>query len=44
MNGINGMDERDPFLKIRFDGKALRPGKIPVSHPLRFLFNMNKAL
>jgi hypothetical protein len=31
-------------LKIRFDGEAVGPGIIPVSHLLRFLINMNKAL
>ncbi len=38
------MNERNPTLKIRFDGDAVGPGKIPVSHLLRFLSNMNKAL
>lgn len=33
-----------PLLKIRFDGQAVGPGKIPVAHLLRFLTNMNKAL
>lgn len=34
----------DPLLKIRFDGEAVGPGKIPVTHLLRFLANFNKAL
>lgn len=37
------MNERDPLLKIRFDGAAVGPGRIPVSHLLRFLLNLNKA-
>lgn len=36
--------DNDPLLKIRFDGKAVGPGKIPVTHLLRFLANFNKAL
>lgn len=38
------MNEKTPFLKIRFDGEAVGPGKIPVGHLLSFLANMNKAL
>ncbi len=38
------MKEHDPLLKIRFDGEAVGPGKIPVAHMLRFLTNLNKAL
>lgn len=38
------MNRNDPLLKIRFDGEAVGPGKIPVAHLLRFLTNMNKAL
>lgn len=38
------MNEKTPFLKIRFDGEALGPGKIPVGHLLSFLTNLNKAL
>lgn len=38
------MNNNDPLLKIRFDGDAVGPGKIPVTHLLRFLTNMNKAL
>lgn len=38
------MNNNDPLLKIRFDGEAVGPGKIPVAHLLRFLTNMNKAL
>jgi len=38
------MKENDPFLKIRFEGEAVGPCKIPVKHLLCFLTNMNKAL
>ncbi len=38
------MKQDDPLLKICFDGEAVGPGKIPVSHLLSFLANMNKAL
>lgn len=38
------MDRHEPLLKIRFDGPAVGPGKIPVSHMLRFLANLNKVL
>lgn len=38
------MTRHDPLLKIRFEGEAVGPGKIPVSHLLRFLTNLNKAL
>ncbi len=38
------MNENNSLLKIRFDGEAVGPGKIPVSHLLRFLSNFNKAL
>ena len=38
------MNERRPLLEVRFDGEAVGPGKIPVSHLLRFLANFNKAL
>jgi hypothetical protein len=38
------VDTQEPLLKIRFDGPAIGPGKIPVSHLLRFLANLNKAL
>ncbi len=38
------MSENDPLLKIRFEGTAVGPGKIPVSHLLTFLSNMTKAL
>ena len=38
------MNEKNPLLKIRFDGEAVGPGKIPVAHLLRFLTNMEKAL
>jgi len=30
--------------KVRFDGKAIGSGKIPVPYMLRFLTNWNKAL
>ncbi len=38
------MKEDDPLLKIRFNGEAVGPGRIPVTHLLTFLVNMNKAL
>ena len=38
------MNRNNPLLKIRFDGDAVGPSKIPVAHLLRFLTNMNKAL
>lgn len=38
------MNELDPLLKVRFDGEAVGPGKIPVSHLLRFLSSLNKAI
>ena len=38
------MNEHNPLLKIRFDGEAVGPGKIPVSHLMRFLENLHKAL
>lgn len=38
------MNKNEPLLKIRFDGEAIGPGRIPVSHLLRFLANMTKAL
>ncbi len=38
------MNEHNSMLKIRFDGEAVGPGKISVSHLLSFLSNMNKAL
>lgn len=38
------MSENNPLLKIRFDGGAVGPGKIPVEHLLTFLANMSKAL
>ena len=34
----------DPLLKIRFDGEAVGPGKIPLSPLLSFLSSMTKAL
>ena len=38
------MNQENPLLTIRFEGKAIGPGKIPVSHLLHFLSSMNKAL
>ena len=38
------MNQRDPLMKIRFDGEVIGPAKIPVAHLLRFLTNLNKAL
>ena len=38
------MNNNDPLLKIRFDGKSIGTGRIPVSHLLCFLANLNKAL
>jgi hypothetical protein len=38
------MKADSPFLKILFEGEAVGPGKIPVSHLLRFLNNFSKAL
>ena len=38
------MDNYNPLLKIRFDGKAVGAGTIPVSHLLDFLSNMKKVL
>lgn len=37
------MNTNEPLLKIRFDGKAVGPGRIPVGHLLKFLGNLNKA-
>lgn len=38
------MNLKDPFLKIRFDGQSVGPGRIPVELLLRFLSNFNKVL
>ena len=38
------MNRHNPLLKIRFDGKAVGAGTIPVSHLLDFLSNMKKVL
>ena len=38
------MNNDEPLLKIRFDGNAVGPGKIPLSHLLHFFSCMNKAL
>jgi hypothetical protein len=38
------LSREEPLLKIRFDGEAVGSGRIPVSHLLRFLTHLNKAL
>ncbi len=38
------MNANEPLLKIRFDGKSVGAGRIPVAHLLKFLGNLNKAL
>ena len=38
------MNTENPLLKVRFDGSAVGPGKLPVSLLLRFLSNLNKTL
>ena len=38
------MNGHEPLLKIRFDGHAVGSGTIPVTHLLRFLSSLNKAL
>lgn len=38
------MKNHEPLLKVCFFGEAVGPGKIPVSHLLRFLTNLNKVL
>jgi hypothetical protein len=38
------VNRHNPLLKIRFDGKAVGAGTIPVSHLLDFLSNMKKVL
>lgn len=38
------MSKHDPLLKIRFDGAAVGPGRISVSHLLSFLDGFNKVL
>ncbi len=38
------MSELDPLLEVRFDGSAIGPGKIPVSHLTIFLNNLNKVI
>ena len=38
------MEQQTPLLKIRFDGDAVGPGKVPVPQLIRFLSHMNKAL
>jgi len=37
------MNNKEPLLKIRFEGPDVGPGRIPVTHLLRFLKNLNKA-
>lgn len=37
------MNRDEPLLKVRFEGAAVGPGRISVSHLLRFLENLNKA-
>ena len=38
------MKEKAPLLNVRFDGEAVGPGRIPVSHLLTFLSDFNKVL
>ena len=38
------MNEHNSLLKIRFDGEAVGPGKIPVSLLMRLFVNLTKAL
>ena len=38
------MSKLNPSLKVRFDGDAVEPGEIRVSHLLIFLNSLNKAL
>ena len=38
------MSDRSPLLEIRFDGEAVGPAKIPVSHLLRFLSGLKRTL
>ena len=38
------MNDQRLLLEIRLDGEAVGPGRIPVSHLLLFLPNLNKAL
>lgn len=38
------MNTNEPLLKIRFDGKSVGAGRIPVGHLLKFMSNLNKAL
>lgn len=38
------MNNQNPLLRIQFDGDAVSASRIPVSHLLRFLSNLNKAL
>lgn len=38
------MSRQEPLLKVRLDGEVVGPGTIPVSHLIRFLSNLEKAL
>ena len=38
------MANQEPFLKVRFEGEAVGPGKIPVSHLMKFLTNFKNAI
>jgi len=38
------MKNEDPLLRVQFDGLAVGPGRIPVSHLIRFLDCFNKVL
>ncbi len=38
------MTHHEPLLRIRFDGEAVGPGRIPVPQLLSFLSGMNKAM
>jgi len=37
------MPPNDPWLKVRIEGESIGAGRIPVSHLLLFLSNLNKA-
>lgn len=37
------MSDKEPYLKIKMEGDAVGPGRVPVSHLLGFLTNLNKA-
>ena len=38
------MKIEDPLLQIQFDGKAIGESRMPISHLLTFLSNMEKAI